>query len=185
MIRKQTIFIFLLFLASVLFWRWTTQEHSPVQQAQTNNAMPSSIAENLVSYQYDSQGTLLREFHAKTAFYYENKELTETLAPELLTYEKHQPAWHLTAPAGQLLKDEQVKLHGNILIQNKNPELDVRQMTTTYLEMDLRTNQITTDKPLEIEGVDYHIQGEGLNADLNQNRYTILRQGHATYQNNR
>lgn len=185
MIRKQTVVIFCLFLASLIFWKWSTQEHPSIKPIASNSALPSSTAEDLISYQYDKQGVLLREFHAKSAFYYENKELTDAIAPVLLTYEKMSPAWRLTAPAGQLLKDEQVQLHGNILIQNQNPALDVREMRTTYLEMNLRTNQITTDKPLEIDGVDYHIQGEGLQADLNKNLYTILRQGHAIYQNPR
>ena len=80
-----------------------------------------------------------------------------------------------------MISNDRLILRDNVLIKNHNPSLNIDRMQTSYVEMDLNSRQISSDKPVTIDSPDYHVQGVGFHADLNAKRYQILDKGHATY----
>jgi lipopolysaccharide export system protein LptC len=183
MINRQTLLIILLFAVALLAWRWSSQGENENIEAKTNDiSLPSFTATKLHSRRYTADGRLTDIFTAEQALYYEHNKVTDAITPVLQTFEPTgQTAWNITAKIGQLIGNDRLMLHDNIVIKNHNPALNIDRMQTSYLDMDMNTRQISSDKPVTIDSPDYHVQGVGLHADLNSKRYQILEQSHATY----
>ncbi len=183
MINRQTLLIILLFAVSLLAWRWSSQEDNGNTQVKKKDvSLPSFTATHLHSWRYTADGKLMDILTAEQALYYEYNKITDALHPVLQTFELNgQTAWNISAKTGKLFGNDRIILRDNVVIKNHNPALNVDQMQTSYLDMDMNTRQITSDKPVTIDSPDYHVQGVGLHADLNTKRYQILEQGHATY----
>jgi|GEM_PF-1094257 Uncharacterized protein conserved in bacteria len=183
MISRQTLLMFFLFLASLLAWQWSSQRDNQNTQLQKQDlSLPSFTATKLHNQRYSADGKLTDIFTADQAFYYQQDKMTKTTHPVLQTFDPDgQKAWNISANSGQLFSNDRLILHDNVLIKNHNPAIDVDRMQTSDLEMDINKHQITSDKPITIDSLDYHVQGVGLHADLNNKRYQILDQGHATY----
>lgn len=183
MINRQTLLICLLFALSLLAWRWSSQSADENSQAQKEDvSLPSFTAAKLHSRRYTADGKLTDIFTAEQALYYQHNKITDTLYPVLQTFEPNgQTAWNISAKNGQLSGNDRIILRDNIIIKNHNPALNIDRMQTSYLDMDMNTRQVSSDKPVTIDSPDYHVQGVGLHADLNTKRYQILEQSHATY----
>ncbi len=183
MINRQTLLLLLLFIVSLLAWQWSAQrdEHN-LQTQKKDLSLPSFTASNLHTYRYTIDGKLTDIFSANQTFYYEYDKVTVAARPLLRTFETDgKEAWNVAADSGKLFSQDRLFLKDNVLIKNINPAINVDRMQTSYLEMDMNTNQISSDKPVTIDSPDYHVQGVGLHADLKTKRYQILDKGHATY----
>lgn len=184
MISRQTVLILILFLCSFMAWQWLEQDGQGIaNESQKDLSLPSFTTSKLTSYRYNIQGDLEDIFTADQALYFEQKKITEFINPQLNTYDKQTETWQINAKHGQLQQKDQLILRDNIVIKNRSPNINLDKITTNYLAMDLNTHIITSDKPVAIDSDDYHVQGVGLKAELDQKRYQILEQGHATYFN--
>ena len=183
MINRQTLLIILLLAGSLLAWRWSSQsEKANIESQAKDLSVASFTASKLHSRRYTAEGKLTDIFTAEQALYYQHNKITDAVTPVLQTFEPNgQTAWNITAKTGQLFSNDRIILRDNIVITNHNPALNIDRMQTSYLDMDMNTQQVRSDKPVTIDSPDYHVQGVGLHADLKTKRYQILEQGHATY----
>ncbi|TXH65447.1 MAG: LPS export ABC transporter periplasmic protein LptC [Tolumonas sp.] len=183
MINRQTLLLLLLFIVSLLAWQWSTQHDEQNLQTQKKDlSLPSFTASSLHTYRYTIDGKLTDIFSADQTLYYQHNKVTEAVHPLLRTFETDgKEAWNISANSGKLLSQDRLLLKDNVLIKNKNPAINVDRMQTSYLEMDMNKNQISSDQPVSIDSPDYHVQGVGFHADLKTKRYQILDKGHATY----
>ena len=183
MISRQTLLISLLLVASLLIWQWSSQHEDPDLLAQKKDlSLPSFTASQLLNRSYATDGRLTDIFTADQVLYYQHNKVTDALHPVLQTFEQNgQQAWTISANTGQMISNDRLILRDNVLIKNHNPSLNIDRMQTSYVEMDLNSRQISSDKPVTIDSPDYHVQGVGFHADLNAKRYQILDKGHATY----
>ena len=183
MINRQTLLILLLFLVSLLAWQWSSQHDNQNTLLQKKDlSLPSFTASKQHNQRYSADGKLTDIFTADQALYYQHNKVTDTVHPVLQTFEPNgQKAWNVSANSGQMISNDRLILRDSVLIKNHNPALNIDRMQTSYLEMDMNSRQISSDKPVTIDSPDYHVQGVGLHADLNTKRYQILDKGHATY----
>ncbi|MGL5409262.1 MAG: LPS export ABC transporter periplasmic protein LptC, partial [Shewanella sp.] len=91
--------------------------------------------------------------------------------------------WRIRADQGRLSKNTgKVELENNVIIDAINPEEPIQTLSTSFLELDLNTMIMTSDRIIYVTGKDFTIQGQGLYADLNAQEVQLTSQVIGTYE---
>ncbi len=145
---------------------------------------PDYIVNNLKSVQYDEQGNISSQVSASHMEFYSDKNMTYFSKPIYLVYPKSGDAkWRLRSTKGTLDKNSgRATLENNVIIDSISPEEPIQTIETTYLEVNLDTMIMTSDKQIRITGKDFFITGQGLEADLNAQNVRLISQVEGTYE---
>ena len=163
----------LLFLAAGLYlWHSFSLVTNKQDQLTELDLVPEFTATQLKQEVYDSKGNLTQEVSAVKMEHYSELALTHFEKPEFIIYQNNKPFWRLSADIGNM-EEHILTLDNNVYMQQMNDNQLVRSITTKYLEINLDTNQVKTDTPIEIIGNKIHIIGQGMQANLNQGKVTL------------
>ncbi len=170
--------------ALVLYWQ-VQQKHSADTDDKVNTAdRPDYVIDDLSGVEFNKQGQVNSRVSAKHMEHYEQKNQTHFTQPVYLVYpDKGEGQWQIRADQGQLNKDTgKVVLESNVIIDSISSQEPLRTLSTSYLELDLNTMIMTSDRIIHIKGKDFNIQGQGLYADLNAQEVQLTSQVVGTYE---
>lgn len=120
--------------------------------------------------------------------YYEFDGHTDFQQPEVFAFETENPqtigqqSWKLTADKATLKKDNMLYLNGNVVLQSLMPASKLQRVESEFVLIDLKTQDISSDKMVKINGLNFHSQGLKLNGNLKQQVANLKEQVKTFYQ---
>jgi len=174
----------LLFVIALILWRlFDTGEDSAGGDSQPMY-QPDFIAAGLQSSGFDEQGKLAYRIRAERMEYFTELEMTTFANPLVRVYPSlGQALWEISAREGILTDQNRVVLQKDVKIKNLSDSKYISELDTSLLEVDLSTNQVSSDRPVTLKGPQYDLQGVGMQGDLTNQTLTLLDKVNAVYHN--
>lgn len=174
----------LLIIAAALFYRLSAV--APRSDSALLAKYPTFTAEGFHGEYYTEEGQLEMRLDSQHVEYFKASDLVTMVAPEAVYYnydqdERLPQLWHLKGNYGSYVKDTFAILKGDIELVPLFDHEFLKRVTTTYLEWDLISNVMSSDKLITIEGKNFLNYGSNFKADLNTRQFTILGEPHARY----
>ncbi len=156
MTRPILWFIFSLLLAIIVlaFFRLTPKNHTnQVNNKQSSNA--DYYFESLTLKRFNQKGQLVNQINAQKLDYFEAKQTSRLLKPEIQVIPDKKTGWRITAKRGLLEhKSETLDINGSVIVVHdsinnlKNGLENVHpfKIKTKHLSLDLRKNIANTNK---------------------------------------
>jgi LPS export ABC transporter protein LptC len=192
MLRKRFLLLFIVAAVGIgLLWiedytTQTTQEHN-------NGAsqLPDYYGEGLRNRSFNQDGSMQRQFDAKSSVHYPAQKLTEFSLPKIQTVADDGETWLIQALIGiHYEKKQTLLLQQNVLISplsNSEPSANNSDNDQSVI---IRTSELTlfnqtkiakTDKPVEVISKNGRIDAVGMLIKLDQQRVEFLSQVKAKY----
>lgn len=170
--------------ALILYWQVQHKRGADTDGSLNTADRPDYIIEDLRSVEFNEQGQVNSRVTAKHMEHYELKNQTFFTQPVYLVYpDQGKAEWQIQADQGRLNKETgKVVLENNVIIDAINSQEPIQTLSTSFLELDLNTMIMTSDRIIYITGNDFNIQGRGLYADLNVQEVQLTSQVVGTYE---
>lgn len=169
-------------LAIALVWWPDSPTNNQEQRTSIAREHPDYAAENIVIRRYDSSGQSTMKLEAAQVAHYSDAALTTLTSPRFSRQSSASPNWQGQAAHGVLKGKDQLSLSDDVVITaqsaHNQPPTTVE---TTFLAVDLATDQAATEAPVTIHHPQVTMTGVGLNADLKSERIVIENQVRAIY----
>ena len=170
-LATTSLFIIAVTTYGLLEW-YSAQEETTNILDSTNN--PEFIAENLNSDIYQASGALSYNVEAQRMEHYAQLEVTHFEYPRYTLYPKNnKPTWQISANEGTLYNNNRVKLKNRVRLIATDEESLIQEVHGKNLEMDLKTNIISSEQTILILGKGFTMYGSGLIVDLNTTQMTL------------
>lgn len=178
-------FISLFVISGVLlFWNPFRSNSEKAPETDNVSLQPDFVATDMALKRFDEQGFLTSQVHAAYMEHYQEIDLTLFTSPSYLIYPKQgQARWRVHAEKGTFNQRNHVVLQKNVIITAIAPDELVKEIHTSYLELDLDTMMMTSDRPITVYGKAFTIAGVGLKADINRHYIELIKDIRATYDN--
>lgn len=168
-----TISFFLFALASYGLLQWYSAKEETSNVLQSANK-PEFIAENLNSDIYKASGALSYNVEAQRMEHYAQLAVTHFEYPQYTLYPKNnKPTWQVSANEGTLYNNNRVKLQNRVRLIATDEDSLIQEVHGKNLEMDLKTNIISSEQTILILGKGFTMYGSGLIVDLNTTQMTL------------
>lgn len=182
---RAGLFITLFFFSGLLyFWNpfWSIAEKEP--ELPSGLLQPDFVADDLQLKRFDEQGFLTSQVNATHMEHFQEIETTQFTAPSYLIFPKQgQARWRVQSDLGTFNQRNHVVLQKNVIITAIAPDELIKEIHTSYLELDLDSMMITSDRPITVYGKEFKISGVGIRADLNRHFIELIKDIRATYDN--
>tara|TARA_R110000737_G_scaffold51495_1_gene72773 strand:+ start:2493 stop:3059 length:567 start_codon:yes stop_codon:yes gene_type:complete len=166
-----TLFILALSTYGLLEWYGAQEKNTNVLNSTDN---PEFIAENLNSDIYQASGALSYNVEAQRMEHYAKLAVTHFEYPRYTLYPKNnKPTWQISANEGTLYNNNRVKLENRVRLIATDKESLIQEVHGKNLEMDLKTNIISSEQTILILGKGFTMYGSGLIVDLNTTQMTL------------
>jgi lipopolysaccharide export system protein LptC len=176
-----TFFLFAITIYGLIEW-YSVQEDNISMLDNSNE--PEFIAENLNSDIYQESGALSYVVEAQRMEHYEQLEVTHFEYPRYTLYPKNnKPTWQVTANEGTLYNNNRVKLENRVRLIATDKESLIQEVHGKNLEMDLKSNIISSEQTILILGKGFTMYGSGLIVDLNTTQMTLTEHVQTIYKN--
>ena len=182
--NRVTIAIIVFFgTALILYWQVQSKRSSDIL-LQDGIDRPDYVVNDLKSVEFNEQGEINSRVSASHMEHFEEANMTYFTERVYLLYpDEGKAQWRLRSATGTLDKNNgHVTLEKNVIIDAISPEEPIQTIETTYLELDLNTMIMTSDRTINITGNDFIITGEGLFGDLNKQTVKLTSQVEGTYE---
>ncbi|QPB42294.1 LPS export ABC transporter periplasmic protein LptC [Rodentibacter haemolyticus] len=90
--------------------------------------------------------------------------------------------WKLSAQKAKLMKDEMLYLEGNVIAESLDPLSKLQRVETESAAINLKTQDITSDTQVKINGINFHSTGLKLVGNLRQQTATLKEQVKTYYE---
>jgi lipopolysaccharide export system protein LptC len=180
-VAALTFFIFSIATYSIV--EWYNAASTDTEKA-VSDTSPDFIAENLSSDIYHQSGRLSYLVDAQRMEHYANLEVTHFEFPKYTLYPKdNKPTWQISANEGTLYNNNRVKLTNRVRLIATDQESLIQEVHGKYLELDLKTNIISSEQTILILGKGFTMYGSGLIVDLNTTQMTLTEHVQTIYKN--
>lgn len=140
----------------------------------SNNNKPEFIAKNLNSDTYKEDGSLSYVVAAQRMEHYEKLNITHFEYPHYTLHPKNKkPTWQVTANEGTLYNNNRVTLENRVRLIATDQDSLIQEVHGKNLEMDLKSNIISSEQTILILGKGFTMYGSGLIVDLNTSQMTL------------
>ncbi|AWX14449.1 LPS export ABC transporter periplasmic protein LptC [Mergibacter septicus] len=178
--------IILAIIAAILLaWFYTLNQPQPLQLASDLNA-PEYIGKNMRTTVYSPNGSIQYVASATTVKYYAKTEQTIFEKPLVYIYEMNNgqilKSWVLKADKAILNKKNDLLLNGNVRIQNLTPNAKLEKIETEQAEVNLTTQEITSDTIASIIGQNFVTSGKKLIGNLRTKTAILKKQVKTSYE---
>ena len=169
--------------AILLYWQ-VQSKRGDAELTIDPQSRPDYIVDDIKSVAYNELGLVSNRLSAKHMEHYQDNNITLFTEPIYLIYpEKGQAQWQVQSGKGTMNKKSgKVILEDNVIINAIDTKEPIQTVTTSYLELDLNTRIMVSDRKVYITGSDFIIEGLGLYGDLNAESVKLTSQVHGTYE---
>jgi len=170
--------------ALLLYWQVQTKQSADDGKHTVSMLQPDFVATELRSVEYNDKGLVNSKVSASYMEHFQSSNTTEFTDPVYLIYPADgQAQWRLTANRGKLNKNSgKVVLEQDVQIQAISQQEPLQNLSTSYLELDLNTMIMTSDRPILVFGTGFKVTGQGLYANLNAQEVKLLSQVKGSYE---
>lgn len=169
--------IVILFVLALLMYLPTWMEEAPTEEKaeQIGTLRPAYRAKNLTTTLYNEQGKLNHRVFATNMEHYDQLGFVLFTRPEYTLYTDDASApWLVTAREGTLYNNDTIQLDSDVEIVNQSRDDFVETIQTEFIEINLDSKKMTSDQPVIIRGLQYVINSNGFNADLQTQQYELI-----------
>ncbi|MGL5037287.1 MAG: LPS export ABC transporter periplasmic protein LptC, partial [Aeromonas sp.] len=169
---------------ALVAWQLGKVDHGPDSAVKTEHYQPDFVAKNLVTTRFDVNGKRTDRLESSYAEYYQLLEQATFDKPVVYMYDKQGAAeWKITADTGVLNTNDNVILRDNVRLDGLLPTAFIVKLDSPYLELDLVTQDVRSNREVNILGQEFQTEGVGLKGHLDRKYFELLDQGHAIYFN--
>lgn len=144
---------------------------------------PNYRAKNMESTLYNKKGEINHKVFANAMEHYEMLGFTLFENPEYTIYtDRTDQPWKINAEEGTLYSDNRIQLEQNVRIRSLNQADFVQTIETSFIEIDLDNNTMTSDQPVTITGPEYVITSNGFTANLLTRKFELINHVQTVYQ---
>lgn len=160
--------IVFMLLAAISYW-WHSSSDDDTTITTERELIPDFIAEQLTRTVFNEDGQLSELMQADRMEHYEWLGFTQLEAPIFTLLDRaHNLTWQASSLSAVLYPNDKLILDGDVLLQNLATGDLIDRVQTSYLEMSLPSEQLSTDEEVTIFGSGFFIQGLGMQANLNE-----------------
>ncbi|QSX29538.1 LPS export ABC transporter periplasmic protein LptC [Shewanella cyperi] len=170
--------------ALLLYWQVQSKQNAGEGKQTSSQLLPDFVATELRSVEYNDKGQVSSKVSASYMEHFQASNITEFTEPVYLIYPNEGAAqWRLSASRGKLSKNSgKVVLEQDVQIQAISQQEPLQNLSTSYLELDLNTMIMTSNRPILVFGKGFNVTGQGLYADLNAQEVKLLSQVKGSYE---
>ncbi|WP_163934545.1 LPS export ABC transporter periplasmic protein LptC [Paraferrimonas sp. SM1919] len=170
-------------LAFTLYWQAQLKRANSDAAANTS-IQPDFIATGLTSVTFTAKGFKESQLKADYMEHYQSLDMTNFEKPLVYIYPNNGSSqWTATSAQGTFNTDTQVlSLSNQVIIQAIEPNEPIQSLSSQYLELNLDTMIISSQRKVDIYGSNYHLTGVGLYGDLEANYIDLKQQVNGTYE---
>lgn len=175
MTRLNTLTFLVLLLGGMAYGiiEWRSSQSLPGEDI-SKDLLPDFIAEALKSDIYTETGQLSHAIVADRMEHYSNLEVTHFELPNYTLHPKNSESpWQLSAKEATLYKNNRVILNNRVHLRATDENSLIQEIHCKYLELDLKTNIISSEQTVMVQGKDFTMYGSGLIIDLNTKQMTL------------
>ena len=175
MSRLHTLALLVLLLGAMAYGivEWRSSQVLPGEDV-AQDLVPDFIAEALKSDVYVETGQLSHAIVADRMEHYSKLEVTHFELPNYTLHPKNSESpWQLSAKEATLYKNNRVILNNRVHLKATDEDSLIQEIHCKYLELDLKTNIISSEQTVMVQGKDFTMYGSGLIIDLNTKQMTL------------
>ena len=183
-----TILLFATLTYGIIEWRTAKLTNTDIINTEL---VPDFIADTLNSNIYNKDGKLSYGISANRMEHYADLAVTHFEYPKYTLYptanlssdEKSSP-WKISAKEGTLYSNNRVVLENRVKLISTDKDSLIQEIHGKYLELDLKTNIISSEQSILIQGKGFTMYGSGLIVDLNSTKMTLTEHVQTIYKKN-
>ncbi len=140
-------------------------------------------AEGVTSTSYDEKGNRSYRLQSSNIEYFQQQDETHLHQPVLHTYtDGITPEWELRANSAVLEKNHLLIMSGNVTIMNLLESVQIKQIATEQLTLDLLSRDFWSNVTTYISGVNFETQGDWIKGNFGSHQMELLQQVKSKYE---
>lgn len=144
------------------------------------------VAHDLTRTVFDQDGRKIQTLSAKKMTYYESKSRAEFDSPLLVLESKsNKGKWRVSAQDGELYANDRLLLKQNVIAVNLTEKDYIDRIVSEYFRINLKDSTMQTEQQVQLFGEGIEIIGNGLFADLNQEKIDLIKHAKTIYHPNK
>lgn len=174
---------------SLLAWFYTlNRSDEDLSDLIKKDEQPEYVGVNMQTLVYSPTGQKQYHATAKQVEYFQDNGQTHFTLPELLLFEitsekiQQKQSWKLRADKAVLTKENILYLSGNVVAQSLFAESKLQRVATEQATVNLKTQDITSDQAVKINGLNFTSTGLKLVGNLQQQTATLKEQVKTYYE---
>ncbi|WP_392558929.1 LPS export ABC transporter periplasmic protein LptC [Orbus mooreae] len=173
--KKSIIYILLIIFIVAIYYYQREEASSDVVETIDLSTQPLYQSDRMETTIYDPLGNLSYKIIANKVQYFEDTGNTLFQSPDITLY-NHDIArtWHILANDATLTRDKLLYLNNNVILQNELPDSQLKKIITEHAKVNLKTQVVTSEDAVTIEGTNFTSTGIGLLGNLRSKTADIL-----------
>jgi lipopolysaccharide export system protein LptC len=180
-----TALLLIILLAFVSTWFFESIKKSPVLVQQELRHDPDYYLENFTATSMDIEGKLAYKVTAVHLEHYPDDNSMKLLQPVFSFYENEKQNWTASANEALIFQESQkIDLNGNVIMHqfpDKIKQTSLLTLTSEQLSIDVKNKFAHTKSKIKLVQGNNHIEGVGMNADLNKNKIEFMSKTKSSY----
>ena len=164
---RRWITLLLAIIAVVLIgWNLTNQESSsPAVVA--DDQSPTYTTASTHTVVYNPEGGLAYTLDSAKVAYFDTARVSWFDNPVMTTFDPQKaPAWSVKADKAKLTQNRMLYLYGHVEVRALSPNAKIERMTTDNAQVNLVTQDVTSDDQVTLYGQDFHSTGMKMRGNL-------------------
>lgn len=175
MTKRNLLYILLIILVIGLYFYNNDTSDNTVIPSIDLSSQPLYQSDKMTTLLYDPFGNLSYKMSASKVKYFENSGKTLFEAPNITSYNRENIAtWRIKANNATLMGNKILYLNDNVRLINQLPDAQLEKIITDNVKIDLKTQIVTSDDPVTIEGPAFISKGNRLFGNLRNKTADIL-----------
>ncbi|MDO4430546.1 MAG: LPS export ABC transporter periplasmic protein LptC [Lonepinella koalarum] len=173
----------------LLTWFYTlNQKDEDLSSLIKKDEQPEYVGHNMQTLVYSPTGQKQYQATAKQVEYFQQDGRTHFILPDVLLFEitseksQQKHSWTLRADKAVLTKDNMLYLSGNVIAQSLVNDSKLQRVETQQATVNLKTQDITSDQAVKINGLNFTSTGLKLVGNLQQQTATLKEQVKTYYE---
>ena len=164
---RRWITLLLAVIAVVLIgWNLTNQDSQPISLAQDDQS-PTYTTASSHTVVYNPEGALAYRLVSDKVSYFDASQVSWFDNPVMTTYDQQKaPAWSVKADKAKLTKNRMLYLYGHVEVKALNPNAKLERITTDNAQVNLATQDVTSDDQVTLYGQGFRSTGMKLRGNL-------------------
>lgn len=192
----RSIFSISIIICAYIFYHWVSIDDNKPEE-EFVESIPSYLAQSIKTTTYNKMGLAYRELSAQNVQYYEYLTTSYLTLPNVTYFPQLDPnkntsknisinqdeleMWTISADFGTVNIGDNIILRSNVLGHSTKRDAIITDIRTDYLEYDLNTQEIKTDKTISLFSNSLYNTCNSLSGNI-QTQYFVLKDNcHATY----
>lgn len=172
-------FTIVLTIISLILIGWTLTDNRAERATniELNNEEPSYQSQHMVTLAYEPSGHLGSKLVSDEVKHYSAKKETWFTLPVLTMYDiENKAIWRVKAKRAKLSETQMLYLFDDVEVNNLAANSQLKRITTDNAEINLTTQDITTDDRVVLSGLNFSSTGIKLRGNLRNKSAELLEQ---------